>query len=103
LAKLATLARELEAQARAAALGALRLLRQRLTEWVEDLRSVGGQDALADAVELQVKRLSAALATATDPTNDVATEALAIAAELMRLGDGGAPPPRKQGRAEFWK
>jgi Ca-activated chloride channel homolog len=99
LAKLATLARELEAQARgAAALGALRLLRQRLTEWVEDLRSVGGQDALADAVEHQVKRLSAALASGTD----VASEALAVATELLRLADGAAPP-RKSGRAEFWK
>jgi Ca-activated chloride channel homolog len=99
LAKLATLARELEAQARGgAAVGALRLLRQRLTEWVEDLRSVGGQDALADAVEHQVKRLSAALANATD----LAAEALAVATELAQLADGGAPP-RKTGRAEFWK
>jgi Ca-activated chloride channel family protein len=99
LVKLATFARDLEALARdGAALGALRLMRQRLAEWVEDLRSVGGHDALADAVEHEVKRLSAALAGA----NDLAGEVRAVAAELARLAAGGAPP-RKAGRAEFWK
>jgi hypothetical protein len=103
LAKLATLARDLEAQARGgAALGALRLLRQRLTEWVEDLRSVGGQDALADAVEHEVKRLSAALANAQDAAA-ITTQALEVATALGKLADGSAPPPRKPGRAEFWK
>lgn len=99
LAKLATFGRDLEALARdGAELGALRLLRQRLTEWVEDLRSVGGHDALADAVEHEVKRLSASLAGAIDR----ASEVLAVATELRRLAAGGAPP-RKAGRAEFWK
>jgi Ca-activated chloride channel family protein len=100
LATLATLARELEAQGRGRAdAAAIRLLRQRLTEWIEDVRSVGGHDALADAVEQLVQRLSAVLAAG----QDVAGEATAVAAELSRYAAGGAPPPApKQGRA-FWK
>ena len=99
LAKLATLARDLETQARGAAeLGALRLLRQRLTEWIEDLRSVGGHDTLADAVEHEVKRLSSALGG-----SNVAADVLAVATELAKLATGATPPPRKSGRAAFWK
>jgi hypothetical protein len=99
LVKLGTLARELEAQGRGRAdAAAIRVLRQRLTEWIEDLRSVGGQDDLAAAVELLVQRLSAALALATD----LVTETLAVAAELAKLA-AGTPPPRKQGRVAFWK
>ncbi|MEO8698730.1 MAG: VIT domain-containing protein [Kofleriaceae bacterium] len=99
LVKLAALARELEAQGRGRADGAaIRLLRQRLTEWVEDLRSVGGQQELAAAVEQLVQRLSAALALATD----LATEAVAVAAELARLA-AGQSPPRSKGRVAFWK
>jgi len=98
LAKLAQLARDLATHARAGNTGALRVVRQRLTEWVEDLRSVGGHDTLADAVEHQVTKLTAAL-TGADPTS----EALAIATELARLADGGAPPPKQSGRAAFWK
>ena len=100
LAALATLARELEAQGRGRAdAAAIRLLRQRLTEWVEDVRSVGGHDALASAIEQLVQRLSAALAAGQDG----AGEAIAVAAELARYAAGGAPPlAPKQGRA-FWK
>jgi len=99
LAKLATLARDVETQARGAAeLGALRLLRQRLTEWIEDLRSVGGHDALAAAVEHEVKRLSAVLGMP-----NMASEALAIATELARIAGGATPPPKKSGRGAFWK
>jgi hypothetical protein len=97
LAKLAELARDLETQARANHLGALRLLRQRLTEWVEDLRSVGGHDALADAVQRQVERLTAALAG-----GDAGRGALEVATELARLASGGAPP-RGTGRVDFWR
>jgi hypothetical protein len=100
LASLDTLARELDAQGRGRAdAAAIRLIRQRLTEWTEDVRSVGGHDALAAAVEQLVQRLSAALASG----GDVASEAVAIAAELARYAAGQAPPPApKQGRA-FWK
>jgi Ca-activated chloride channel family protein len=100
LATLGTLARELEAQGRGRAdAAAIRMLRQRLTEWIEDVRSVGGHDALAAAVEQRVQRLSAALASG----QDVAGEAVAIAAELARYAAGEAPPPApKKGRA-FWK
>lgn len=97
LTTLGSLARELEAQARGRVdTVAIRLLRQRLTEWVEDLRSVGTANELASAVETLVQRLSAALALASS----LATEALAIATELAQLASGVAPP--KAGRA-FWK
>ena len=98
--KLDTLARELEAQGRLAADPAIiRVIRQRLAEWVEDVRSVGGYDALAAAVEKLVQRLSAALAGG----GALATEAIAVAAELQKLAAGAATPPTpKQGRA-FWK
>jgi Ca-activated chloride channel family protein len=105
LVQLATLARELEAQASGRGdPAAIRLLRQRLTEWVEDVRSVGGNDELASAVEELVQRLSAAL---TAPANFVA-EATAIAGELAALA-AGAPPPekpekkKKKSRLAFWK
>lgn len=99
LVQLAQLARELAAHARGPNTSAIRLLRQRLTEWVEDLRSVGGQAALADAVEKLVVRLVAALAG-----GDLGSEAQAIADELTKLA-GGAPPPEapKQRRVAFWK
>ena len=90
LAQLATFARELQAKP---PLPALRILRQRLGEWVEDARSVGLTE-LADAVEPLVKRLAAAIAA-----ND-ASELAAVAAELGKLASG-TPPPKK-GRA-FWK
>jgi Ca-activated chloride channel family protein len=97
---LSRLAAELDAQGRGRAdAAAIRVLRQRLTEWVEDVRSVGGQDALADAVERLVQRLSAALAAGTA----LASEAVAIATELAAYAAGGTPPSApKQGRA-FWK
>ncbi len=97
LTTLGSLARELEAQARGRVdTSAIRLLRQRLTEWVEDLRSVGTAADLATAVESLVQRLSAALAL----SSDLATETLAIATELAQLASGATPP--KAGRA-FWK
>jgi Ca-activated chloride channel family protein len=96
LAQLRQLARELQAHAKAANAVAIRLVRQRLTEWVEDLRSVGSQPALADAVEQLVAELTAALADTA-----LATEAGVIAAKLDALADG-APPPRKP-RPAFWK
>jgi hypothetical protein len=97
LAQLGVLARELDGQGRGRAdVAAIRLLRQRLAEWIEDVRSVGSHDAVALAVERLVQRLSAALAAGTQ----LAAEAIAIAAELSRLASGGAPP---SGRAAFWK
>jgi hypothetical protein len=100
LVKLAMFAHELEQQARGACdATALRLLRQRLVEWCEDLRSVGSNDALADAVDRLVLRLTAALAAAA-----LAAELLAIAGELSALAAGAPPPPApKKSRAAFWK
>ncbi len=94
LARLAELARELEA----ADATKLRLVLQRLTEWVEDARSVGSGGELADLVEHHVKSLQAALALG----QDVANEVRAVATELAKLG-GGAPPPPKKSRLAFWK
>ena len=100
-AKLGVLARELEAQGRGAADPAIiRVLRQRLTEWVEDVRSVGGHDDLAAAVEKLAKRLSAALAAGTA----LASEASAIGAELALLAAGApVPPAPPKSRPAFWK
>jgi len=98
LATLEQLARELEAQGLGRAdTTAIRLIRQRLTELVEDLRSVGDASDLADAVEHLVQRLSAALALG----NDIAGESVVVAVELTKLA-AGTLPPRKPGRA-FWK
>jgi hypothetical protein len=96
LESLRELAHELQTVARGAAdATALRLLRQRLEEWVEDLRSVGGSETLAIAVTALVRRLSAALATA-----DRVGEALAVAGELAKLA---ATPPEPARRVAFWK
>jgi hypothetical protein len=99
LLQLAQLARELAAHAAGPNVASIRMLRQRLTEWIEDLRSVGAQSALADAVEKLVQRLAAALAG-----TDLGREATAIADELATLA-GGAPPPEpaKKSRLAFWK
>jgi len=78
----------------------LRLLRERLREWIEDLRSIGGFDALADAVTQQLDKLNAAIARPDNLASDVS----AIATELARLAaDGAPPPPAKGGRVAFWK
>ncbi|MDB4960234.1 MAG: uncharacterized protein JWP01_233 [Myxococcales bacterium] len=99
VANLATLACELEAQARGGAEpAAIRVVRQRLTEWIEDVRSVGGLAELATAVEDLLKRLSLALASGGVDLAAVA----AIAVELAALAAGGSPPPAKS-RVAFWK
>jgi Ca-activated chloride channel homolog len=97
LTQLGQLARELEAHAKGPNVVAIRLLRQRLTEWVEDLRSVGSHTDLANAVEQLVTRLTAALGG-----TDLATDAAQIAKELATLAGGAAPPPKKS-RLAFWK
>lgn len=95
------LAEELEAQARGRADAmAIRVLRQRLTEWVEDVRSVGGPAGLADAVERLVHRLSQALLANAGLPGSV----LGIAGELLSLAKGTPPPaPPKKSRLAFWK
>jgi Ca-activated chloride channel family protein len=94
LTRLAELARELET----AEATKLRLVLQRLTEWVEDARSTGAGDELAEAVMQLVRRLQAAISLG----QDVASEARAVAAELAKLA-GGTPPPAKKSRLAFWK
>lgn len=91
LASLAELARELDALSSAgprAPAMALKLLRQRLQQWLEDLESVGGHEALVAAVASELHRL----------TIDTRAE---VAAELVKLAIG-AVPPKPPGRA-FWK
>lgn len=101
LEQLATLAVELERCATAGGdAGAIRLVRQRLAQWVEDVRSVGELDELAGAVEELIQRLSTALAA---PAALVAV-ATAVAADLTALATGTSPPPpQKTSRLAFWK
>lgn len=101
LASLAALARELDARARGSAdVAMLRILRQRLVEWIEDLRSVGTHDALASAVDELARRLGAALAAGASLEATVT----AIAGELAALAAGAPPPaPRPGSRLAFWK
>ncbi len=91
LASLAELVRELSAlssaEPRAAAMP-LKLLRQRVHQWLEDLESVGGHEALVAAVAHQLHLL----------TMDTRAE---VAAELAKLATG-AVPPKPPARA-FWK
>jgi hypothetical protein len=104
LVQLAELARGLLAEVKgSAAAPAIRLLRQRLVQWIEDVRSVsgeGGNEDLASAVEVQVERLGTALAA----PETLVTEVTAIAAELAALAAGAPPPPaKKKSRLAFWK
>lgn len=98
LQSLGQLARALTEEAqRGLDLTAARRLRERLRQWVEDVRSVGLED-LALAVADQVQRLGAAL-SGPDAANEVA----AIAGVLAAIAAGGPLPPKKSGRAAFWK
>jgi Ca-activated chloride channel homolog len=98
---LGKLAHELVAEARGRCdAAAIRLLRQRLTQWVEDVRSVGDHGDLASAVEALVLRLTAALAAPAT----LAAEVVAITDELAALAAGAPPPPaKKPSRLAFWK
>ena len=71
-------------------------LRQRLLEWLEDVRSVG-LTALAASVAPVGDRLASALAT-----NDVAALAT-IAAELAAIAGAVPPSPTRPNRLAFWK
>jgi hypothetical protein len=100
--RLAALALDVEAQiAGGCDAAAVRLVRQRLTEWIEDLRSVGGSRELAEAVEALVRRLSDALAAPMT----IAAELAAIADALAKLSTGAQPPDAgpKSSRPPFWK
>ena len=93
---LAVLAQELADHATATD-GMIRLIRQRLTEWIEDLRSFGGAEQMAREVEVLVQRLASALTAKTA----LVSEAQAVAAELLALARGGSVP--KTSRPSFWK
>ncbi len=91
LTSLAELARTLAA----APATTLRLILQRLAQWIEDVRSVGGHEPLAAAVQKLVTRLAAAI------TSGVPNELRAIADELAKLATGATPPAPS--RSAFWK
>ena len=78
---------------------AIRRTRQRLTQWIEDLRSVGGDAELIRAVEELVARLSAALSAPTD----LAAEVTAVSEVLAQLSTAASSPGKKPGRPAFWK
>ena len=78
----------------------LRVVRQRITHWLEALRTLGGHDALIAAVETAVQPLYAALATGTNLDAVLTT----LVVELARIVKGGPPaPPRPPSRGAFWK
>jgi len=87
---LGKLAREL---ATATGTTALRVARQRLTEWLEDARAMGLAELVA-AVEAIALRLKTTLDEAT---------ARAVAAELEAFVQGGGGQPPKKSRLAFWK
>jgi len=101
LTRLAALAVELAAEARGRCEpSAIRLVRQRLVQWFEDLRSVGGHGDVASVVEALVLRLSAAIAAPAS----LAVEATAVADALARLAAGEPPPAAPPvSRPAFWK
>ena len=89
LASLADFARELSALSTAQpSTMALKLLRQRVQQWIEDLLSVGGHDALATAVAAHLQCL----------TFDTTAE---LAVELAKLVTGAVPT--EPARRAFWK
>lgn len=94
------LARELAAALQPIDAPVVRRVRQRLVEWIEDVRSVGGLDALADAVDALVKRLSSALAGGAVLADEV--RAIADALAELAAGEPPAPAPKKS-RLAFWK
>ena len=77
---------------------ALKMIRQRLTEWVEDVRSIGF-DALAREVDALVARLAGA------PDAAVVGEVAAELAKIAQRDDGGSGATRPKGlsRLAFWK
>lgn len=96
LVSLGTIARELAAAAHIRGTyvtTTVRILRERLVQWVEDVRSVGGYDVLASTVEELARRLASASSG----------EISAIAAELATLANGATPPPKPASRGAFWK
>jgi Ca-activated chloride channel family protein len=97
LASLLVHARELAARANPVDATAIRLVRERLVQWIEDLRSIGGGAELASVVEELVARLTLALA---HPAT-LAAEVQAIAARLEALAVGALR--KHKSRPAFWK
>ena len=100
LAQLGALAAELEHQAAGRCdPTAIRMLWQRLRQWIEDLRSMNGNSDVVNAVEALAQRLLEALAAPAK----LATEVTAVVEALSRLATGAPPPPEKKNRLAFWK
>ncbi len=81
-------------------------IHRRLREWLEDLRSVGADEDLANAVERVAIRIHAAFSKAAA---QLAAHMHALAAELLALAGADEPPTAeppgraRSGRAAFWK
>jgi hypothetical protein len=108
LLQLAAFGRELHTQATTRCDHAvIRVVRQRLLEWIEDVRSVGGLEPLAVAVEVQVTRLSTALAART--ADALVAETARVAGELAMIAasrgplSGPSPTATTKPRGAFWK
>jgi Ca-activated chloride channel family protein len=95
---LAALAGELAEAARRQDLSATRLVRQRLTQWLDDARA-GGHRLIAELATVQLERLTEALHAGALDFDHV----LEVARALESIGTGGAIQPPTPGRPAFWK
>ncbi len=77
---------------------ALDLALARLAELVEDVRSVGGLDSLADALDA----VASALRREVSDASSASSGWRAVAADLRKIGEQTGGAPRGGGRA-FWK
>jgi Ca-activated chloride channel family protein len=93
-----SLADEIAAAARRSDVTGLRVLRQRLAQWIDDARAAG-HAAIADAAAVALDRLKQALHA---PALDAAL-VVEVATALGHIGTG-EPPKKPQGRRwAFWK
>jgi len=98
--QLTSLAAELERHASRDEVRAMRLVQQRLEQWVEDARSTGGLDLLVAAVEAQIAMLRAAITEPAQRPSRVAAIVRQLAA-LVTAND--EPPATAPPRPAFWK
>lgn len=87
----------------ASQLAAARLVQQRLSQCLEDLRSVGGDAALTKQLEEIIERLARAFAKHAGDPSRLARELGEIAQKLAELGGSAPTPPPKKSRLAFWK
>jgi len=82
-------------------IGMLRRFRVRLAEWVEDVRSVGVLDALADPIAALLAQLAQLL---VEPVTPAALEEIAVLGQKVTAFAASAMASmRPPSRPEFWK